>query len=160
VDVNAVPRLPFKHNRIFEMVVKRLRDKCSYSTRRRYLLPEQFTFTQVHETYEHVMGIALDKCAFRRKLTEMDVLEECKGQRVRGAHRPAQLFKENDIANRLRLLDRPLAVRSAGLPRPRGRTLNPYHRLGVEQTPQHLAAVILRPMFLKQPIKTIDRETG
>lgn len=110
VDVNAVPRLSFDHNRIFDMALKRLRDKSSYSTLPCYLLPEQFTFAQVHETYEHVMGVALDKSAFRRKLTEMDVLEECKGQRVGGAHRPAQLFKvKADVANRLRLLERPLA---------------------------------------------------
>lgn len=114
VDVNAVPRLSFDHNRIFDMALKRLRDKSAYSTLPCYLLPEQFTFAQVHETYEHVMGVALDKSAFRRKLAEMDVLEECKGQRVGGAHRPAQLFKvKADVANRLRLLDRPLAVGSA-----------------------------------------------
>lgn len=111
VNVNAVPRLSFDHNRIFDVALKRLRDKSAYSTLPCYLLPEQFTFAQVHETYEHVMGVALDKSAFRRKLTEMDVLEECKGQRVGGAHRPAQLFRvKADVANRLRLLDRPLAV--------------------------------------------------
>ncbi|OGB29649.1 MAG: hypothetical protein A3F78_02495 [Burkholderiales bacterium RIFCSPLOWO2_12_FULL_61_40] len=111
VEVNAVPRLSFDHNRIFEVALRRLRDKSAYSTLPCYLLPEQFTFAQVHETYEHVMGVALDKSAFRRKLAEMDVLEECKGQRVGGAHRPAQLFKvKADVANRLRLLDRPLAL--------------------------------------------------
>ena len=111
VDVNAVPRLSFDHNRIFEVALRRLRDKSAYSTLPCYLLPELFTFAQVHETYEHVMGVALDKSAFRRKLAEMDVLEECKGQRVGGAHRPAQLFRvKADVANRLRLLDRPLAL--------------------------------------------------
>ncbi len=111
VHVNTVPRLSFDHNRIFEAALKRLRDKSAYSTLPCYLLPEQFTFAQVHETYEHVMGVALDKSAFRRKLTEMDVLEECKGQRVGGAHRPAQLFKvKADVANRLRLLERPLGT--------------------------------------------------
>ena len=111
LDVNAVSRLSFDHNRIFDVALKRLRDKSSYSTLPCYLLPEQFTFAQVHETYEHVMGVALDKSAFRRKLHEMDALEECKGQRVGGAHRPAQLFRgKPDVANRLRLLERPLAV--------------------------------------------------
>lgn len=111
VDVNAVPRLSFDHNRIFDMALKRLRDKSSYSTLPCYLLPAHFTFAQVHETYEHVMGVALDKSAFRRKLSELDVLEECKGQRVGGAHRPAQLFKvKTDIANRLRMLERPLGT--------------------------------------------------
>lgn len=110
VDVNAVPRLSFDHNRIFDTALKRLRDKSAYSTLPCYLLPEQFTFAQVHETYEHVMGVALDKSAFRRKLTEMDVLDECKGQRVGGAHRPAQLFRvKAAVANRLRILERPLA---------------------------------------------------
>lgn len=110
VDVGAVPRLSFDHNRIVDVALKRLRDKSAYSTLPCYLLPEQFTFAQVHETYEHVMGVALDKSAFRRKLNEMDVLEECKGQRVGGAHRPAQLFRvKPDVSHRLRLLERPLA---------------------------------------------------
>lgn len=110
VDVNAVPRLSFDHNRIFDMALKRLRDKSAYSTLPCYLLPEQFTFAQVHETYEHVIGVALDKSAFRRKLTDMDVLEACEGQRMGGAHRPAQLFKlKAGMANRLRLLERSLA---------------------------------------------------
>ena len=110
VNVTAMPRLSFDHNRIFDMALKRLCDKSSYSTLPCYLLPKQFTFAQVHEAYEHVMGVALDKSAFRRKLTDMDVLEECKGQRVGGAHRPAQLFKvKADVSNRLRLLERPLA---------------------------------------------------
>lgn len=114
VDVNAVPRLSFDHNRILDVALKRLRDKSAYSTLPCYLLPEQFTFAQVHETYEHVMGVALDKSAFRRKLTEMDVLQECLGQRVGGAHRPAQLFcVKPDVVNRLRLLDRVLAVSAA-----------------------------------------------
>ncbi len=110
VDVNAVPRLSFDHNRIVEAALRRLRDKSAYSTLPCYLLPEQFTFAQVHETYEHVMAVALDKSAFRRKLTEMDVLQECPGQRVGGAHRPAQLFRVKvDLVHRLRLLERPLA---------------------------------------------------
>ena len=114
--VNAVPRLSFDHNRIFDVALKRLRDKSSYSILPCYLLPERFTFAQVHETYELVMGVALDKSAFRRKLTEMDVLEECKGQRIGGAHRPAQLYQvKPDLANRLRLLDRPLAANQGSL---------------------------------------------
>ena len=110
VDVTAVPRLSFDHNRILDLALKRLRDKSAYSTLPCYLLPEQFTFAQVHETYEHVMGVALDKSAFRRKLSEMDVLQPCLGQRVGGAHRPAQLFcVKPAVTNRLRLLERPLA---------------------------------------------------
>lgn len=111
MDVNMVPRLSFDHNRIVDVALKRLRNKSAYSTLPCYLLPEQFTFAQVHETYEHVMGVALDKSAFRRKLAEMDVLDECKGQRVGGAHRPAQLFRvKPDAAHTLRLLERPLAA--------------------------------------------------
>lgn len=82
----------FDRNRIFDVARKRLRYKSACSTLPCYLLPEQFTFAQVHETYEHVMGVAQDKCAFRRKLAEMDVLEECQGQRAGAAHRPTHYF--------------------------------------------------------------------
>lgn len=110
VDVNAVGRLSFDHNRILDVALKRLRDKSAYSILPCYLLAEHFTFAQVHQTYEHVMGVKLDKSAFRRKLFEMDVLEPCAGQRVGGAHRPAQLYRvKPELAQRSRLLERPFA---------------------------------------------------
>lgn len=111
LHVNALAPLPFDHNRIVEVALKRLRDKSAYSLLPCYLLAEPFTFAQVHQTYEHVMGVALDKSAFRRKLFDMNVLEECQGQRTGGAHRPAQLYRvKPEFARRLQLLERPLSA--------------------------------------------------
>lgn len=90
--VDALPELPFDHNRIVQTACKRLRDKSTYSTLPCHLLPSAFTLAELQQTYEKILGTRLDKSVFRRKLNDLDFLEEAEGQRT-GAHRPAQLYR-------------------------------------------------------------------
>jgi 8-oxo-dGTP diphosphatase len=94
--VDDLPRLAFDHNEIVAVAVARLRSKSSYSTLPCYLLPEQFTMSQLQSTYEQVLGHQLDQSSFRRKISELDVLEPVRGpgaQTSGGRHRPAQLYR-------------------------------------------------------------------
>jgi 8-oxo-dGTP diphosphatase len=93
VPVDQVPELAFDHNEIIEFALKRLRDKSSYSALPCYLLPKEFTLTELQSTYELVMGSKLDKSSFRRKLDELDFLELIPGEFRLGKHRPAQLYR-------------------------------------------------------------------
>lgn len=93
VPVESVPELAFDHNEILDFAMKRLRDKSSYSALPCYLLPKEFTLTELQSTYEMVMGSRLDKSSFRRKLEELDFLETLEGQFRTGKHRPAQLYR-------------------------------------------------------------------
>ncbi|GLR14628.1 MULTISPECIES: NUDIX hydrolase [Chitinimonas] len=91
--VAAVPDLPFDHNRIVDHAAKRLRDKSTYTSLPCHLLPELFTLTELQQTYEHILGVALDKSVFRRKLPELDFLEAVPDAIRQGKHRPAQLYR-------------------------------------------------------------------
>ena len=53
---------------------------------------------------------ALNKVSFRRKISEMDMLEPISGEfETTGAHRPAQLYRLKDFFKRqLQLIDRGL----------------------------------------------------
>jgi len=58
------------------------------------LLGETFTLPQLQRVYELLMGESINKVSFRRKMTEMDMLEPLEGQfESVGAHRPAQLYR-------------------------------------------------------------------
>ncbi len=102
--VDALPQLPFDHNRIIDFAVGRLRGKSLYSALPCYLLPELFTLTELQQTYEKVLGHRLDKSAFRRKIGELDFLEQTRQTRT-GVHRPAKLYRIRPSRN-LVLFDR------------------------------------------------------
>ena len=92
-DVDRKQKLPFDHRAVIDTAVARLRSKSQYSSLPCHLLGENFTLPQLQRVYEALMGEALNKVSFRRKIAEMDVLESLEGQFVEGAHRPAQLYR-------------------------------------------------------------------
>ncbi|MBV8658707.1 MAG: NUDIX hydrolase [Burkholderiales bacterium] len=93
IEADALPDLPFDHNRIATFALKRLRDKSAYTSLPVHLLPELFTLTELQQTYEQVLGTPLDKSVFRRKLPELDFLEAVPNAIRQGKHRPAQLYR-------------------------------------------------------------------
>lgn len=93
-EVDALPELAFDHLHIIHHARARLRSKSMYSSLPCYLLGETFTLPQLQKMYEIVGEIALNKADFRRKMKELDVLEEVTGQQLKGgAYRPAQLYR-------------------------------------------------------------------
>jgi 8-oxo-dGTP diphosphatase len=93
LPVDKLPDLPFDHAAIIASGVARLRGKSTYSSLPGFLLPETFTISELREVYEQVIGVHLDKASFRRKVEDQGIVEEVKGQRRGGAHRPAQLYR-------------------------------------------------------------------
>lgn len=96
VPVERVPALPFDHNRIVEAALARLRGKSTYSSLPAFLLPPTFTLTQLQEVYERVLGHALDKSSFRRKIEVQGVITPVEAMVRGGRHRPAQLYRLSD----------------------------------------------------------------
>lgn len=87
------PSLVFHHDQVLAKGVERLRTKTEYSTVPLRFLEEPFTLSEVQAVYEALLGRELDKRNFRRKILALDALEEVKGTRREGAHRPARLFR-------------------------------------------------------------------
>jgi 8-oxo-dGTP diphosphatase len=88
-------QLPFDHEEIVAVAIARLRDKASYSSLPMFLLPEHFTFPELKSVYETVIGAPLNDSAFRRKITEMKIIEEVdeKSPATSARKRPAQLYR-------------------------------------------------------------------
>ena len=84
-----------------------IRDR--YSSLPCHLLGDVFTLPQLQRVYEVLMGESINKVSFRRKMTEMDMLDPVDGQFESGAHRPAQLYRlKPAFREELQLLERGL----------------------------------------------------
>jgi 8-oxo-dGTP diphosphatase len=90
--VEKHPPLAFDHGRILTYAVERLRNKLEYTTVGFQLLPKKFTLTQLQRVYEAILGRALDKRNFRRKMELLDILTPMDEWAREGASRPAQLY--------------------------------------------------------------------
>jgi 8-oxo-dGTP diphosphatase len=110
VSVDQLHQLPFDHRTIIETAVARLRSKSQYSSLPCYLAGATFTLPDLQRIYEALMGEPLNKVSFRRKMSEMAMLEPVDGQfGAAGAHRPAQLHRlKPALRDRLALLERGL----------------------------------------------------
>ncbi|MEB0233155.1 NUDIX domain-containing protein, partial [Undibacterium sp. 10I3] len=75
VSVDRQTTLPFDHKAIVDTAVARVRSKSQYSSLPCYLAGDLFTLPQLQRVYEALMGETMNKVSFRRKITEMDMLE-------------------------------------------------------------------------------------
>ena len=90
---DALPPLAFDHGTIVACALARLRAKLGYTSVAYALLPEEFTLTELQRVYEIILGRALDKRNFRKKMLATGILEATPRQKREGAHRPAQLYR-------------------------------------------------------------------
>ncbi len=75
-DEAARRRLAFDHGEILAAALQRLRGKVEYTSLPAFLLPEPFTLPELQRVYEVVLGRALDKSAFRKRMLDSGFLEE------------------------------------------------------------------------------------
>jgi 8-oxo-dGTP diphosphatase len=88
----SVP-LAFDHAEILKAAVSRLRAKVEYTSLPAFLMPGEFTLTELQHTYEIVLGRDLEKKAFRTRIMATDLVEEVPGRMRDGQGRPAQLYR-------------------------------------------------------------------
>jgi 8-oxo-dGTP diphosphatase len=79
--------------RIIEYALVRLRAKLGYTTIAFHLLPSTFSLSELQQVYEIVLGHALDKRNFRRRIQSSEILEATRETRREGSHRPARLYR-------------------------------------------------------------------
>lgn len=84
--------LAFDHAGILALAVLRLRGKLDYSDVGFALLPERFTLRQLQDVHEAILGMPLNKPAFRRRMIDRGWLQPT-GEREGGtSYRPAELY--------------------------------------------------------------------
>ena len=98
--VDDTPPLAFDHEQILTMAHQRLRGKVRYQPIGFELLPEKFTLTQLQRLYETILGTALDKRNFRKKILGMDLLRDLDEVEQDVAHRAARLYQFDEAEYR------------------------------------------------------------
>src|SRR5262249_27392922 len=92
-DVRELPTLAFDHAELLERGLRHLQRRLREEPVCFELLPETFTLSELQALTETILGQALDRRNFRRKVQEMGLVVPAAGVRRQGAHRPAQLFR-------------------------------------------------------------------
>lgn len=85
-------RLAFDHKEILAAAVSRVRSKVEYTSLPVYLLPREFTLTELQRTFEVVLGREVEKSAFRTRILSAEFIEPVPRLRE-GPSRPAQLYR-------------------------------------------------------------------
>jgi len=87
---SRLPPLAYDHHAVVRTALGRLRAKLEYTNLVYTLLPRTFTLADLQSLYEAILGRALDRRNFRKKILSLGLLMRA-GVR-RGAHRPATLY--------------------------------------------------------------------
>lgn len=85
-------RLAFDHAELLRAALARLRSKVEYTSLPAFLMPGEFTLTQLQRMYEVILGRELEKKAFRTRMLAAKILEAVP-RRQSGPNRPAQLYR-------------------------------------------------------------------
>ncbi len=84
--------LAFDHEEILAAAVTRLRNKVEYTSLPAFLLPREFTLSELQRVYEIVLGRKLEKSAFRTRVLATDLVVPVPRFKE-GPNRPAQLYR-------------------------------------------------------------------
>jgi 8-oxo-dGTP diphosphatase len=102
--IGALPPLAFDHGEILEVARERLRTRLRTRPIGFELLPARFPLRALQELYEAVLGEALDKRNFRKRVLSLGVLEDTGALEEGVPHRAATLYRFDE--KRYRKLER------------------------------------------------------
>lgn len=92
-NLDETPPLAFNNEQVVDVARSRLISKLEYTDAAYSLLPPMFTMRELQQVYEAILGRALDKRNFRRRLLASDFIEVTSEMRSDGRHRPARLYR-------------------------------------------------------------------
>jgi 8-oxo-dGTP diphosphatase len=91
--VGKLPRLAYDHDEMYTVAHSRLKGKISYTNIAQYLLPKEFTLSELQEVYELILGKEVDKRNFRKKIIALGMVAETGEVQAGVKNRPAALYR-------------------------------------------------------------------
>ncbi len=85
-------KLAYDHDEMLKVGLARLQGKLGYTTIVQYLLPTEFTLTEMQQVYELVTKKEFDKRNFRKKVLALDIIKETGNVQEGVKNRPAALY--------------------------------------------------------------------
>lgn len=93
-DTGARVSLAFDHEEILSAVIRRLRTDIWRTNLALHFLDEFFTLRALQTVYEAILGRALNKDSFRRRVTQtLEIVEATGALEENVSHRPAELYR-------------------------------------------------------------------
>lgn len=91
------PEMIFDHNEIYEMATERLKRRVKRRPIGFVLLPQRFTFNNIHGLYQACLGKELDKRNFRKKFMRSELLIDTEETifEAPGNKKPSRLYEFN-----------------------------------------------------------------
>ena len=104
-NVKKIPELGFDHKMIFKKALQRLRSKILYFPVGFELLDEYFTMTELHELYECILDVPLDRRNFRRTILASEYIlpTGTKREGLRNRHPELYIFNKKLRKNNFQL---------------------------------------------------------
>lgn len=104
-SIDRLPELAFDHQAIIEKALDRLRTKIQYEPIGFNLLQKEFSFSDLEDLYQTIVGNPIDRRNFRKKIMGYGLLDETQKLRKEGSGRPSKLFtfnqkKYNELAKK------------------------------------------------------------
>ncbi len=93
--VSEITTLAFDHYQILTAARQALQSKLQTQPIGFNLLPEKFTLSQLHKLYEAIVGKALDKRNFRRKMIKLQIVKKLNEKQQGVPHKPSSFYEFN-----------------------------------------------------------------
>lgn len=93
IDAHALARLPDRHRRMVTAALGVARVRLEQAPLAFFLLPREFTLSELQQVYETLLARRLHKASFRRALQAAFLVEPTGEWRGEGRGRPAQLYR-------------------------------------------------------------------
>jgi 8-oxo-dGTP diphosphatase len=97
IPISKVKELAFDHNKILTACFNKLKKIVRGRPVGFELLPPKFTLSELQRLYEKILEQELDKRNFRKKMLSMKILVELEESQEGVAHRPAKLYKFDEV---------------------------------------------------------------
>jgi len=95
-NIQSLPKLAFDHQKILQTAIERMRAKIRYQPIGFELLDKEFPFSDLEKLYIALLGRAIDRRNFSKKVLGSGVLEETNEYaKQEGKGRPSKIFRFN-----------------------------------------------------------------
>lgn len=95
--IEEIPKTAYDHIDVINHAIEKLKTKLNNVNVLKNLFPSDFTLPELQNIYESILNIKLDRRNFRKKIMNLDIIEDTGYKNIGGSGRPAKLykFKEN-----------------------------------------------------------------
>ena len=103
--INELPKLAYDNDKVINKAIEELKTKIVNTNILKLLLPSDFTLPELQKILQNLLNVELDRRNFRKKLLELDLIEETGDINDGGAGRPAKLYRFRDNIRNINILN-------------------------------------------------------